>query len=224
MAKTWTFDRTKWFTTGELLDRGWPRHWMEPVFGRVTKFGPYKLWPRDVALNIEKTPVFVEARAQLDEMVRGGRYLTRDQQLRALEIAIARFDAGQLKPGAKAEIAPPPQLPEAAPSEWLRSEWDADALTLTWECGGKVVIPTPFLEAVRQGLGETGARLALGVATVLSDWRCGQVKPNSFASGRPYFLTWLKNTLIALQQLEQQREFEPAPASAKPEEPPPTLH
>jgi hypothetical protein len=58
----------------------------------------------------------------------------------------------------------------------------------------------------------------------LSDWRCGQVKPNSFASGRPYFLAWLKDTLIALQQLEQQREFEPEPASAKLEEPPPTLH
>jgi hypothetical protein len=222
MAKTWTFDRSKWFTTGELLDRGWPRHWMEPFFGRVTKLGPYKLWPRDAALNIEKTPIFIEGRAQLDEMARGGRYLTRDQQQRALEIALARFD-GKLKPGAKAETAPP-QLPEAAPSEWPKSDWTADALTLTWECGGKVVIPTPFLEAVRQGLGETGPRLALGVATVLSDWRCGRVKPNSFASGRPYFLTWLKNTLVALQQMEAKREFEPEPTPVESNQAPPTLH
>jgi hypothetical protein len=224
MSRTWEFDRTKWFTTGELLDRGWPRHWFEPIFGRVTKRGPYKLWPRDVALNMEKTPIFIEARAQLDEMAKGGRYLTRDQQLRALEIAIECFDAGKLKPGAKLDIAPPPPLPEAAPSEWPRADWTADALTLTWDCGGKVVIPTPFLEAVRQGLGETGPRLALGVATVLSDWRSGKVKPNSFASGRPYFLTWLRNTLIALQQLETKREFEPEPVPVEPEQPPPTLH
>jgi hypothetical protein len=222
MAKTWTFDRNQWFTTGELLERGWPRHWFEAVFGRVTKLGPYKLWPRDVALNMEKTPIFIEARAQLDEMAKGSRYLTRDQQLRALEIAIERFDAGQLKPAGKLEIKQP--LPEAAPSEWPKSEWTATELTLTWECGNKVVVPAPFLEAVQQGLGETGPRLALGVATVLSDWRCGRVKPERFASGRAYFLGWVRNTLIALQQMERQEVAEPQLPPPVSDQAPRTLH
>jgi hypothetical protein len=217
------FDRTKWLTTTELLHRGWPRCWFEPILGRAAKRGPYKLWPRETALNVERHPIFQEARVQLEEMAKGTRYLTRDQQERALRVAIERFDAGELKSAGKLSASPSP-LPEPEHSEWPKSEWTADALTLTWECGGKVIVPSPFLEAVRQGLGETGPRLALGVATVLTDWRSGHIKPNSFASGRQYFLTWLKNVLTSLQQLEQKREGDPEPVPVGSDQAPPTLH
>jgi hypothetical protein len=175
-----------------------------------------------VALNMEKTPIFIEARAQLDEMAKGGRYLPRDQQLRALEIAIERFDAGELKPAGELPAPPPPPLAES--SEWPKSEWTVDALTLSWECGGSVVIPTPFLDALRRGLGETAERLHLAVNTVLTDWRCGHVKPERFASGRAWFLGWVRNTLTALQQMEQQQPAEPEPPPPVPDQAPRTLH
>jgi hypothetical protein len=200
-APPMSWDRRRWLTTGELLTRGWPRKWFEPLLGQPTKRGPYKLWSRDVALKAEQHPLFQEAQHQLAIMADGARYLTPEQQ-QALELAIRRFNAGQLPPAEKLEVRP------AEPSEWPKSDWTADALTLTWNCGGKVVVPQLFLEAVRKGLGETGPRLALGVATVLSDWRLGRVKPNSLANGRKYFLGWLRNTLIALKELEQ-----PAPRS-----------
>ena len=115
-------------------------------------------------------------------------------------------------------------MPQAKSSEWPRSEWTADALTLTWECGGKVVIPTPFLDALRQGLGEPSERLSLAISTVLTDWRCGRVKPERLASGRAYFLGWVRNTLIALQQMERREVAEPEPAPPVSDQAPPTLH
>src|SRR5262245_38810429 len=96
MAKTWIWDRAKWLTTAELLDRSWARQWFEPLLGEPHKLGPYKLWPRETALAIERHPILLEARAQLDVMARGARYTSPEQEKRALLVAIQRFDAGEL--------------------------------------------------------------------------------------------------------------------------------
>jgi len=50
------------------------------------------------------------------------------------------------------------------------------------------------------------------------------VKPERFASGRAWFLGWVRNTLIALQQMEAKRAFEPEPAPVGSDQTPQTLH
>jgi hypothetical protein len=192
-------DRTKWLTTSEMLDRGWARRWMEPMLGAPTKVGSAKLWARGRVLEMERHPVFIAARTLLDDAAKRARYVTADQEEQALLRAHDRWKAGELAPAESLDIEQPPV---AAPSEWPKAQKTADALTLTWECGGKVVIPTPFLEAVRQGLGETRERLSLAINTVLTDWRCGHV------TGRAWFLGWVRNTITTLQQMER---LEPVP-------------
>jgi|SRR6185503_1511214 hypothetical protein len=214
-------DHTKWFTTTEMLDRGWARRWLEHLLGAPTKMGSAKLWARDRVLEMERHPVFIEARTELDNLAKRARYVTADHEEQALLRAHERWQSGEIAPPEKLDIEQPP---DAAPSEWPKAEKSADALTLTWECGGKVVIPTPFLDALRRGLDETNERLAFAVNTVLTDWRCGRVKPERFASGRAWFLGWVRNTLIALQQMEAKRAFEPEPAPVGSDQTPQTLH
>jgi hypothetical protein len=198
-------DPTKWFTTTEMLDRGWARRWLEPMLGAPTKVGSAKLWARERVLEMERHPVFVAARTLLDDAAKRARYVTADQEAQALLHAHDRWKAGELAAAESLDIEQPP---DATPSEWPKAAKTADALTLTWECGGKVVIPTPFLEALRQGLGESRERLSLAINTVLSDWRCAHVKPERFASGRAWFLSWVRNTIATLQQMER---LEPVP-------------
>jgi hypothetical protein len=218
MARNPTWDRNSWFTTTEMLDRGWARCWLEPCLGEPSKVGSAKLWRRDLVLEAEQHPVFVEARARLDEIARQAHYVTAEHQERALSLAWDAVKSRQVTPAKPLEIDP---LPDPAPSEWPKAEWTSDALALTWACGGRIVIPTPFLDALRRGLGETGERLQLAVNTVLTDWRCGHIKPERFASGRAWFLGWVRNTLTALQQMEQQQPEPPPPV---PDQAPRTLH
>jgi|KBSSwiStaDraftv2_1062776.scaffolds.fasta_scaffold203190_3 hypothetical protein len=182
-----TFERTQWFTTTEMLDRGWARRWLKMLLGEPAKAGSAKLWPRDRVVELERHPVFIEARTRLDDLAKRTRYVSADDERQALLAAHERWQAGKLTIAEPFDIEPPPA---AAPSEWPKADKSVDALTLTWECGGRVVIPTPFLEALRKGLGETRERLSLAIKTVLTDWRCGHVKPERFASGRAWFLGW----------------------------------
>jgi hypothetical protein len=216
-----SWDRSAWLTTTEMLDRGWARCWLEPCLGEPSKVGSAKLWPRAAVLAAEQHPIFAATLANLAEIAKGVRYVTAEHEERALWLAVESIKAGQAAP---AEPIEPKPLPNPAPTEWPKAEWAPDALTLTWECGGKIVVPTAFLEALRKGFGETGERLRLAVSTVLTDWRCGHVKPERFASGRAWFLGWVRNTLASLQQMEGREIAEHEPLASAPDEPVRTLH
>ena len=154
-----------------------------------------------LAIEAEAHPVFIEACAQLADITQRARYVTKEHEVAALREAVAKFSAGELGGGVVAlDVAvPPPQ----APADFPQTEWSADALTLLWPCGGKVVIPRPFLEALRRGMGETNERLLLAIDTLVADWRAGHIRPAKWQYGRNYFLGGVRNTLAKLQELER---------------------
>jgi hypothetical protein len=105
-----------------------------------------------------------------------------------------------------------PIAPAPAASEFPQADWSPDALTLTWECGGKSIIPVPFLEALRRGMGESNERLSLaqyqaaeGGMSAISNWmpldlQCQPARPQL----RRARLGW---------RTQQQREPLPRPAT-----------
>ena len=202
MSKSPAWNAEQWFSTTQLLDRGWAREWLGLLLGEPSKVGSAKLWSRQQALQVEAHPVFMEACVQLADLTTRVRYVTKEHQVAALRAAKAKFEAGELPAAAALSIAPIADAPPA--SGFPKAEWSQDALTLDWECGGRVVIPMPFLEALRQGLGETTERLTLAINTILTDWRLGRIKPEKFHWGRNYFLAAVRNTLAKLQELERQ--------------------
>jgi hypothetical protein len=199
MTKTWDADR--YATTSELLARGWTRRWLNRAFGPpVNGPGNRKLWPREEVFAAERHPAFAYMVARLKDITSRARYPKPEHEDRALDETLLAIEAGQFGP-----VTPLVKLgPLAAPAaeEFPKADRTADTLTLTWECGGKVVVPTAFLEALRQGLGETSDRLTLAINTVLTDWRCGRVRPEKFQWGRNYFLAAVRNTLNKLRELE----------------------
>ena len=198
------WDAEQWLSTTELLGRGWARQWLPLLLGESSRSGVAKLWPRQLALQVEQHPVFIEAVAQLADIARRARYVTKAHEIAALGAARARYEAGELPVATMAldiaDIAPIADAPAA--SAFPQANWSADAITLVWECGGKVVVPTPFLEALRHGMGETNERLSLAISTVLTDWRVGRVMPEKLQWGRNYFLGAVRRTLEKLQELE----------------------
>jgi hypothetical protein len=193
-------------TATELIDRGWARQWLEPLLGAPRREGSAKLWSRRAAIEVEAHPLFIEACSLLGDLAKRVRYVTKEHELAALGEAKARFDSGQL-PAAGPVALDVASIASAAPqqgnADFLRAEWTADALLLIWECGGRAIIPLPFLEALRRGLGESIERLRFAVDTVITDWRLGRIKPEKFQYGRNYLLGAVRNTLAKLQALER---------------------
>jgi hypothetical protein len=195
-----SYDKTRYVTTSELLARGWPRPWLERFFGSPIKGpGNRKLWPRDETLAAEQHPAFAYGVARLRELARHAPHAGAEIEHQALDDALAAFEAGTFGP---VPALDPTKLPEPAADAWPTAELTADALTLVWDCGGTVVVPVPFLNALRQGLGETSERLWLAVNTVLTDWRVADIKPAKMQWGRNYFLASVRNVLVKLRELE----------------------
>src|SRR5262245_52518620 len=136
------WDTGEWFTTTELIERGWARQWVGLLLGQPIKSGSAKLWPKRQALEIEAHPIFVEASARLAGIAQSVAYVTKEHELAALRVARARFVAGELPPAAVAIDIAPIVDPVARPvTEFPKAQWSQDALAIVWECGGRVVIP-----------------------------------------------------------------------------------
>jgi hypothetical protein len=195
------FNREDWFSVGELAKRGWARQWMNMGLGEPLKHGGALLWPRRKALAFESHPAFAVARAALDEIARRARFVTKSDEVSVLQEAWGNWKAAGRPAAEKVEIAPV-VVNSPAPSAWPQMEQTPDAITLTWP-EGKVVVPVPFLDALRKGMGETSQRLSFAISTIVTDWQAGHVKPTQMNYGRNYFLASVRNVLRKLQELER---------------------
>jgi hypothetical protein len=215
-----SFDPSDWFTTTQMLQRGWARQWLDMVLGKPFAHTNALLWPKEKALKAEKHPAWALACELLRDVAKRGKHPTKADEIAALKEADARVKAGGQPVANVVEIAPPPQ---AAPSEWPKSELTADSLTLEWP-DGKMVVPIPFLEALRRGMGETKDRLEFAINTVVTDWRAARSRPTKLEHGRNYLLASVRNVLRKLQELERPEQQPVAQEQAAPPDPERVLH
>ena len=207
----------EWLNVRQLLERGWARQWLDMALGKPLKRGGALLWSKEKAMKAEKHPAFAAACEELLALAKRVRYVTKEDEVRVLEQAVARFKTGDLPAAEEIKIAPIQQA-KPAPSEWPKLEQTADAITLIWP-DGKVVVPLPFLEALRRGMGETQERLLFAINTVVTDWRAARARPEKLQYGRNYLLASIKNVLTKLQELER-GPAKSLPAAQEPAEPP----
>ena len=104
------------------------------------------------------------------------------------------------------------------PTGHVWAEWQFDALHVVFSNYSRILVPKPFLEALRRGLRETNGRLMLAVDTVLADWQVGKVKPANPISARSYFFGEVRNVLLKLRELETPAVHKPLEAKQSPKQ------